>query len=451
MEDSDIICVGFGATALSLAVALSERDSDTKILFLERQPKSAWKPLARLPGHSTMQTSFMSDLVTFENPRSKFTFLKFLHSRNLLVNFTNVGRTKPARELFAQYLSWCAEHFEKSVRYSTEVAGVDAVCNDSNQVDHWRVFARNSMTGQRSIIRAKRVVVAVGQEPKIPALLSVPTVASSVVHSSECLDTLDGILKNTSEASNIAIIGDGQQAAELFEYVHSLRTQDRVTMFLEHTSLTSTLENPNKTREFTSNSFPSELRANIKSSNTTSHASDRQPIADDLLYKLNETQYTQSVKQSDSTHWQYQIYTSQRLACAARTPDGRICLAFTDTSKNTTTTFPTTFDLIIAATGYDTSNQTRLISSLARQQLLEDHKGNVTVDSNYRVNLRRKTFRGGRALWMTGSLGDQSEEKVMPILAERGRRLVDSLMAVKALEKSQNEEQDKENEVLARL
>jgi L-ornithine N5-monooxygenase len=445
--DADIICVGFGATALALAVALHERDPDANIVFLERQPKATWKPLARLPGHTSMQTSFMSDLVTFENPRSRFTFLKFLHDRNLLVNFTNVGKTKPCRELFSQYLSWCADHFEQSVRYSTEVAGIDAVTTGSDQADHWRVFSRSSVTGQKSILRAKRVVIAVGQQPKIPTILTVPTVAPSVVHVSECEERLEALLGNTNKISRIAIIGDGQQAAEIFDYTHSRRTQHEVTMFLRSDSVDSVSDCTQTPISPTQGSLPPELRAK------PSHAAAAEPqsITDDLLYRLNESQYTQSVKEPNPSRWQYKILSSQRLSCAASTADGRVCLALTDTRTDTTTTCPTSFDLVIAATGYDNSLHKRLLAVVAEQKLLESPSGVITVDGHYRVNLRRKMVRNGRGLWLTGHLGDQSEEIMMPLLAERGRRLVDSLMAVKALENLEHEDQDEQAEIHARL
>jgi lysine/ornithine N-monooxygenase len=60
-------------------------------------------------------------------------------------------------------------------------------------------------------------------QPKIPAILSQANIGASLAHSTDSLDAVPPTLKKTAGKARIAIIGDGQSAAEVFEYVQSIR------------------------------------------------------------------------------------------------------------------------------------------------------------------------------------------------------------------------------------
>lgn len=89
-EHHDVVCVGFGPAAISLGIALKEDESPLDIVFLEDSQKSSWKPLMDLPANVHMGSNFLNDLVTLENPRSNFTFVRYLHQRKLLVRHDSV-------------------------------------------------------------------------------------------------------------------------------------------------------------------------------------------------------------------------------------------------------------------------------------------------------------------------------------------------------------------------
>ncbi len=120
----DLICVGFGPASLAIGIALQDHleQSDTpweskpKIAFIERQPNFAWHAGMQIPG-AKMQISFVKDLATFRNPRSRFTFLNYLWSHGRLVQFTNLGTFLPSRLEYQEYLRWCAEQFKHLVHY----------------------------------------------------------------------------------------------------------------------------------------------------------------------------------------------------------------------------------------------------------------------------------------------------------------------------------------------
>ena len=75
VEVYDVIGIGFGPANLALAIAMEEAapEAQWRRLFLEAKPSYAWHPGMLLEG-SMLQVTVLKDLVTVENPRSRFTF-----------------------------------------------------------------------------------------------------------------------------------------------------------------------------------------------------------------------------------------------------------------------------------------------------------------------------------------------------------------------------------------
>src|SRR2546421_3123896 len=169
----DLVCVGFGPASLAIAVALHDRGINARVLFLEQQPKFAWHSGMLLP-RARMQISFLKDLATFRDPKSKFTFLNYLHCKNRLVPFTNLGTFYPLREEFNDYLCWAASHFEDCVRYGTEVLSVAPVADGKRPADRWNVISRNVKTNEILFLSARNVIIAVGGQARIPPVVKSP-------------------------------------------------------------------------------------------------------------------------------------------------------------------------------------------------------------------------------------------------------------------------------------
>src|SRR3954453_18428384 len=103
-EMHDLLCVGFGPASLAIGIALndamdpglgaSQTNFKPKVTFLEKQNQFAWHSGMLVPG-SRMQISFVKDLATMRDPRSSFTFLNYLHHKNRLIHFTNLGTFLP--------------------------------------------------------------------------------------------------------------------------------------------------------------------------------------------------------------------------------------------------------------------------------------------------------------------------------------------------------------------
>jgi L-ornithine N5-oxygenase len=228
----DLVVVGFGSTALSLATVLADSETSLKVLFLESKATFNWAPASVLPENAT-RTSFLRDLITTRNPRSEFTFVNYLFESEQLVQFVNSSHMAPTRLVMGNYLSWVAEKMQerKWVRYSSTVTRVVPAKNGSALVNGWKINVQD-VQGKNSTISSKRVVLATGSNPVIPDALM--GAQGKVLHTSEVASLLHNL-----KDQDIAIVGADQEAAEIFEHLQSAGAlhRARATMFVEDSAL----------------------------------------------------------------------------------------------------------------------------------------------------------------------------------------------------------------------
>lgn len=242
-EIYDLICVGFGPASLAIAIALHDRRTTARVLFLERQAQFAWHAGMILPG-SRMQISFIKDLATLRNPRSEFTFTNYLHKKNRLVAFTNLGTFLPLREEYNDYMSWCASHFDDYVRYGQECISVAPTGAASERpVRSWEVVSNNIGTGEVSKLVARHVVIAVGGKPNIPDAFPSP-LNPKVIHSSGYSTQVPKLLSDKDKAYTIAVIGAGQSAAEIFNDIHSRYPNSKTRLIIKGSALKPSDDSP---------------------------------------------------------------------------------------------------------------------------------------------------------------------------------------------------------------
>src|SRR5947209_17399624 len=114
-RDVELLAIGAGPSNLALAVALEEigpPDLAENSIIVERNPTIEWQSGLLLPWAKS-QVSFLKDLVTLRNPRSRFTFLNFLKSTGRLDSFINMGNLTPYRLEISAYLNWVAGSLTK--------------------------------------------------------------------------------------------------------------------------------------------------------------------------------------------------------------------------------------------------------------------------------------------------------------------------------------------------
>ncbi|AUS80719.1 L-lysine 6-monooxygenase [Actinoalloteichus sp. AHMU CJ021] len=218
---SDVVGVGFGPSNLALAVAIAEHNETAppktrlRAQFLERQPVFGWHRGMLLPD-TTLQVSFLKDLVTLRNPRSSFGFVSYLHDRNRLVDFVNHQSFFPSRREYHDYLEWVAGRFTGSVHYGHEVVDVLPV-NEGPDVVAFDVVAAHGGVGATRRVRTRNVVLAPGLEPVLPQGI---TPSDRVWHSSELLHRLDGVRELLPSRPRFVVVGAGQSAAEVMAHLH---------------------------------------------------------------------------------------------------------------------------------------------------------------------------------------------------------------------------------------
>ena len=218
-EVLDVLGIGFGPSNLALAIALEEGAAGAALsrpvraAFLERQSQFGWHTGMLIDG-ATMQVSYLKDLVTMRDPTSDFSFLAYLHQMGRLAAFINTKDAYPSRVEFHAYLSWAASRLCDRVSYGLEaIAATPVLAGDD--VSYLDVVARQVAGGGLVRYRTRNIVVATGLEPCFP-----PDAISSprVWHSSQLLNRLDDV--PADQAQTFVVVGAGQSAAEVVDYLH---------------------------------------------------------------------------------------------------------------------------------------------------------------------------------------------------------------------------------------
>lgn len=190
----DIAGVGAGPFNLSVA-ALLHPMKNVRHRFFERQKNYAWHPGMLLP-NTTIQNSFLKDLVSFVDPTNPFSFLSFLHAKKRLYEYVNAGFPRTSRMEFNQYLQWVASQLP-SIQLGKNVetinrhdAGFQIITNDGSCI-------------------ARNIIVGTGPSPAIPSMAE-NLVGDRVFHSSRYLFNRDNL-----SHKRVAVIGGGQSGAEI--------------------------------------------------------------------------------------------------------------------------------------------------------------------------------------------------------------------------------------------
>ena len=198
-EEGTLDVVGVGVGPFNLSVAALLHPLGLRARFFERSPQFNWHA-GLLFDESTLQVSFLKDLVTLADPTSPFSFLSFLFASRRLYRFINADLPRVSRREFNQYFRWVCDRLP-SVEMGRAVEAV------SFEGDAFRVHAG----GER--VRARNLVLGTGLSPAVPACAR-PHLGRTVFHASSFLEQgLD------PSGKRVVVVGGGQTGAEL---VHQL-------------------------------------------------------------------------------------------------------------------------------------------------------------------------------------------------------------------------------------
>ncbi|KAL5330003.1 hypothetical protein ACEPPN_003527 [Leptodophora sp. 'Broadleaf-Isolate-01'] len=439
-EVLDLVCVGFGPASLAIAIALHDANLTQvpNALFLEKQHQFAWHAGMQLPG-AKMQISFLKDLATPRDPRSKFTFLNYLFDQGRLNQFINLGTFLPSRLEYEDYLRWCAAHFERDgkVSYGMAVESVNvAEKNSQGQVTSWDVTAR-SESGHLVTRRARHVVIAVGGRPVVPPNMQG---LKHVAHSSQFANTIGRIQEREREAGRklrFAVVGSGQSAAEIFNDLWSRFPDASVKLIIKGASLRPSDDSPFVNEIFDPDRVdgiytqaPDERKAALALDRGTNYG----VVRLSLLEHIYEQLYMQRLTTPSESQWRARIIPNRTVMSATQTSNSGVLLRLADSIESKRVPGgeeELEVDYVFTATGYVRNAHEDMLSEV-RDLLPSDDaggKGMWDVGRDYRVKFQEGLVDRRAAVWLQGCNEKTHglSDTLLSILSIRGGELVESM------------------------
>jgi lysine N6-hydroxylase len=189
----EVLAAGAGPANLSLA-ALADPIAGCRITLVEARKSVSWHA-GLLWGDSRLQVNGVKDLVSLVDPRSRFSFLNFLHEQGRLYRHLIASADHVSRKEFDQYFTWAAQLLGVCLDER-----VEAVEHDGSG------FVVRTSRGTR---RADHLVIGVGQQPHVPECARNLT-SPGVWHASRHIDR--GVPVGDRD---VLLVGGGQSAGEV--------------------------------------------------------------------------------------------------------------------------------------------------------------------------------------------------------------------------------------------
>ncbi len=412
--DVDVVAVGAGPANLALAVAIEESGSlqlAERTLLLEQYPDIKWQRNLLLPW-ARSQVSFLKDLVTLRNPRSRFSFLNFLHETGRLDEFVNLSTFNPFRSEISSYLQWVAKTLEHvGVRYGVRCERIAARRGANGSVAGWTVTLSDG-----SVISCRDIVVGTGRDPHMPEVFGrLPE--DRVIHSVQYATRIAQL--PTEQALRVVVVGGAQSAAEMFTAVHDDLPNCRPTILVRSVGFknyqTSKFVNelyfPSFIDEFF-DSAPESRRQILDDMHLTNYAGLAPPFVDELYTML----YQQRLRgERRSTVRPLTEVTD------ARTAGDEVVLTVRD--RKTGKLEALHCDVVLLGTGYD-----RRMPALVRRLQPQLGLDELTVGRHYRVDLGEQSLGG---LYLQG-VNEQTHgiaDSLISVLAHRSQDIVADMLA----------------------
>ncbi len=406
----DMVGLGFGPANLALAVALEEEFPGRRVKFLESRSQFGWHPGMMLDG-AGVQNSYLKDLVTLRNPRSRFSFLAYLKEHGRLHKFLNLAQPNASRWEFNDYFRWVAGHFGPVVDYGWRVVGLAPDTGPDGVVRTLTVTAQAPDGGRRTLV-ARNVVLGMGGRPQM--LPDVVGDSSLVIHSSQFLERFGQLCPDRSAPVAVAVVGAGQSGAELAQYVAREYPHSTVDWIVSGAAPRPADDTPYVNDIFMEDEVDRHYQAVREQGRPGYHDDLRNSnygVADsDLLHALYRLEYDGVVR----GRRQLTIHTRSRLIGAVE-ENGRLSLK---TSGGVT---DLRADCLVLATGYDRGLPPGFADGLL-PLLLPGDDGRPVADRDYRLAARPEL----RAGVFVQSMAEDSHglgDTLFPVMPFRAARI----------------------------
>ena len=232
-RDVELLAIGAGPSNLGLAVALEELAPEiaADTLIVERSRQIQWQHGLLLPWAKS-QVSFLKDLVTLRNPRSRFSFLTFLHATGRLDEFVNMGSFTPYRLEISAYLDWVAASLPGvRIELGRECVGLEPVRDASGGLTGWLATLADGDT-----VGSRYLVIGTGRDANIPEpLAGLPE--ARVVHSTRYRQRVAGMAADRPH--RVVLVGSSQSSAEVYRALRDDLPGSDVTWVMRSIGLTA--------------------------------------------------------------------------------------------------------------------------------------------------------------------------------------------------------------------
>ncbi|MFI6339612.1 lysine N(6)-hydroxylase/L-ornithine N(5)-oxygenase family protein [Streptomyces sp. NPDC050535] len=379
-EIYDVVGIGFGPSNLSLAIALEEHGAnglgnEISTLFFERQSSFGWHRNMLLPS-VTMQISFLKDLVTFRNPTSSFSFVKYLHASGRLPQFVNNQDFFPTRQEFHQYLEWAQARVADRVEYGSEVTSIRLPPGaDPEESDRVRLEVADATGRGKRVVEARHVVISTGLAPSMPDGIERD---ERVWHSSEFLEKYRRM--NPAELRRVAVVGAGQSAAEITRFLYDELPHAQVWSVLPSYGYSVADDTPFANQIFDPGAVDDYYFGTEQTREAfwRYHRNTNYSVVDDeVIRDLYRRAYDDDVRGISRLEFLNltRVTGVKRVGAETRVslqagPDGEVR--------------ELDFDALVCATGYNAMEPTGLLGDLDRH-CLRDEAGRYQVERDYRI------------------------------------------------------------------
>ena len=413
-QEVALLGIGAGPSNLALAVALEElapAGFAENSLIIEQHENIAWQRGMLLPW-ARSQVSFLKDLVTLRNPRSKFTFTNYLHATGRLDQFVNLGSFTPYRIEISDYLQWVAKSLERvSIEYGLRCVGIEPIRSPAGDITKWLVRLANGST-----IACRDLVIGAGREPRIPAVFATLP-GERLIHSTDFGPRLADL--NPETTHRIVVIGGAQSAGEMLWTAHQALPKAECTLVMrsiglqtyEHSKFANELYYPSFVDDFFA--APADARRQMLAEMRGTNYSALDPEMLDTLYRQI---YLERFTRTERLH----IITMTDVV-SARLDGADVVLTLVD--KKTGRSDDLRCDIVLLGTGFS-SGMPRLIRELAMAVELND----LEVNRAYRLSMPG----GARASCYLQGVNEATHgiaDSLLSVLAIRAEEIVGDLLA----------------------
>ncbi|MER2473223.1 lysine N(6)-hydroxylase/L-ornithine N(5)-oxygenase family protein [Photorhabdus laumondii] len=372
----DFIAIGIGPFNLGLA-CLTHPLKDVHSLFIDQKPGFDWHPGMMLE-NSTMQTPFMSDLVTLASPTHPLSFLNYIKQKGRIYSFYIRESFFLMRKEYNQYCQWAAEQLS-NLRFNTRV---DSISYDED-ASLYTLHCSDTLTGQQHQFVCKKLVLGTGPAPYIPKCCQ--PFSERMVTSGDYLNNKATLQQKRS----ITVLGSGQSAAEIFydllsdidKFDYQLNWLTRSPRFfpLEYTKLTLEMTSPEYIDYFYS--LPGDKRDALN----LSHKQLYKGINSSLINDIFDLMYTKRLNGKLNVN----LYTNSELRQVSHANNGRdLTLALFQHEQEQSFSLDT--EGVVLATGYQYQIPT-FIEGI-HHLIHWDEKGRYGVQRNYSIDQNNTIF-----------------------------------------------------------